>query len=142
MSVAAAGNPQRRALARSGAVFVIGGLHLAFAILTILNRLHYAVPVESDVIEKAVTNALWIPLHLITMVLMWSSLFTGNIKGICRSLSLSFAVMSVWSSLSLLWALLVPISVSLAGPILGLAIATITQLLALSFTGDADGTGE
>jgi hypothetical protein len=122
--------------ARTAAVVVIAMSHLAFFILDAFDRLVFTVNARSDVLQGVADHWLWHPLFLVVAVSILVCLRYR--RGLRYALSGAFTVMGVWSLFTFLWGLYPIREVSLVGPVLGFAIAAISQALSLTYTEESD----
>lgn len=122
-----------RNTARLLVTLAVVAAHFSFAILDMVDRLSFTVGSKYDVIQEAADSSLWLPINLFCGVLIVMTLGHNRLQR--KALSLSFATMGTWSFFTLIWGLYPISKVSLAGPILGLIVATIAQFVSLSYSG-------
>lgn len=123
-------------VARTAVVVVIALAHLTFFVLEMFDRLAFTVDTRFNAIQGVAAHWIWHPLFLIVGI--WILCMLRRPRGLRYALSGSFATMGVWSFFTLLWGLYPIRNVSLVGPVLGLALAAISQAVALSYAESDD----
>lgn len=123
-----------RNTARLLVTLAIAGAHLSFAFLDAVGRLAFTVDAKYGVLQEITDNDLWLPINVGCALFILSGL--GNSKWQCRALSVSFAAMGTWSFFTLMWGMYPVSEVSLAGPVLGMIVATIAQSVSLSYSAE------
>ena len=121
--------PVRMRLYMNFLTLLVAASHLSLAILGLSNRLAYSVPPRYQFLEQTLSNPLWAVLHGLCFALIMSAVIAN--KHHVPALSSATGVMAAWAFLSLLWGLssLQVQGPSLAGPVLGGAISTLSYIL-------------
>lgn len=111
---------------------VVAVSHFALMTLGLSNRLTFAVPTHYELLSQTLTSSLWIVLHGACFLSVIITLYFYR-KGIVTALGAATGVMGAWAFLSFLWGLTTETPVSLAGPVLGGGITTLSYLLTISW---------
>lgn len=101
--------------------------HLSLVILGLADRLTYSVPSRYALLEQTLANPLWVMLHGVCFI--WIVIAVIANKGHVHALGAATGVMAAWAFLSLLWGLSATTGPSLAGPILGGGMSTLSYIL-------------
>lgn len=110
---------------------VVAGSHFALMLLGLTDRLAFTLPTRYELLTITLENPMWFILHSICFVSIIGALKMD--RGVIQALGAATGVMGAWAFLSLLWGLTTPTPVSLAGPVLGGAVATLSYLLTISW---------
>lgn len=101
--------------------------HLSLVILGLADRLTYSVPSRYVFLETTLSNPLWVMLHGFCFIWIVGTVIAN--KAHVHALAAATGVMAAWAFLSLLWGLSASIGPSLAGPVLGGGMATLSYIL-------------
>lgn len=128
---------QQRVVTRKVTMVVIASAHFALALLGVVNRLNFTVAPEYRLLRLLADSNMWVGIHLIAAVFVAISLVLNRFQ--IQSLSYSAGFMGCWALFNLLWGLNAVTPVSLAGPILGVAVSGVSYSVAMSWaTGGHD----
>jgi hypothetical protein len=116
---------------RAYLTLIVAASQFLLMALGVANRLSFSVPTRYPLLQQTLNSPVWTIFHGLCFVAIVVALKRG--KGIVTALGAATGVLSAWAFLSLLWGLSTPTPVSLAGPILGGAIATLSYLLTISW---------
>lgn len=122
---------QRLRQSRIYLTMVVATSHFFLMLLGVFGRLSYSVPSRYVFLLQTLTNPLWVILHGVCFLALIIALYKN--KGQVTALGAATGVMGSWAFLDLLWGLTTLTPVSLPGPILAGAIATLSYLLTNSW---------
>lgn len=100
-------------------------------LLGLADRLTYSVSPGYDLLEKTLSNDLWVALHGLCFAGIVISVAID--KAHVYALGAATGVMSAWAFLSLLWGLSASSGPSLSGPVLAGGMATLSYILTASW---------
>lgn len=122
---------QRMHRSRVYLALIVAFSHLVLMILGITDRLAFTVPTRYELLKITLENPMWFILHGACFLAIVITLKVNS--GVIQALASATGVMGSWAFLSFLWGLTTPTPVSLAGPVLGGAIATLSYLLTIAW---------
>lgn len=122
---------QRMHRSRVYLALVVAGSHFTLMILGLTDRLAFTLPTRYELLTVTLENPMWLILHGACFVALVVTLKVN--RGVIQALGAATGVMGSWAFLSFLWGLTTPTPVSLAGPVLGGGIATLSYLLTIAW---------
>ena len=122
---------QRMYRSRVYLALVVSGSHFALMVLGLTDRLAFTLPTRYELLTVTLENPMWFIFHGICFITIIITLKID--RGVIQALGAATGVMGAWGFLSFLWGLTTPTPVSLAGPVLGFAVATLSYLLTIAW---------
>lgn len=113
--------------------FVASG-HFGLFFLAAVDQLAITIPSEFQFLVLLADNSTWLPIHLVCGLVVSYTIFSN--RGHIRSLGLSAGFMGAWGFFNLFAGLTANKPVSLAGPVLGLALSGVAYSVAMSWAED------
>ena len=111
---------------------VMAGAHLSLAFLAYIDLLEFTIPTEFRFIAFAAEGDLWLWIHLACGLFVVTAIFIPRLYR--QAMSASAGFLFGWSFFNMVWGLSTvgARDVSLAGPVLGLALAGGAYIMAVA----------